>query len=118
MIRDVRHLASLYETAIPSQQIGSNVRTGPVTPGDSQSINSDVPNQSNEEKKEIDPKQVTKAIKDWIRLEPGLYPIDTVRKADHTAHVILQFIYSICASPDAVHRVIKTVNKAYKQDHK
>lgn len=99
MLRDSRQIAEAYtsvpSTTVPNVQIASN----PVS-------NS----QSNEETK--------KTVKDWLRLEPGLYPIDTVRKADHTAHVILQFIYSVCASPDAVHRVLKTINKAYKQDHK
>jgi hypothetical protein len=104
MLRDARHIAEAY-TAVPSTPI--SVPTT-VTPG-VKTTPSPVA-QSNEETK--------KAVKDWLRLEPGLYPIDTVRKADHTAHVMLQFIYSICASPDAVSRVMKTLNKAYKQDKK
>ena len=95
MHNDARSIAEAYAVAVPK------------TP---------VPTQSNEEKKE--PETPKPAVKDWLRLEPGLYPIDTVRKADHTAHVLLQFIYSVCASPDAVHRVFKTLNKAYKQDKK
>jgi hypothetical protein len=108
MLRDTRHIAEAYATQMPAVSV-------PDATGPSITAKTGVPptaslNQSNEEPKKV--------VKDWLRLEPGLYPIDTVRKADHTAHVILQFIYSICASPDAVARVMKTVNKAYKQDHK
>jgi hypothetical protein len=105
MLRDSRLIAEVY-ASVPAP-IGPSVVT-----------KTDVPTTAsiaNEEPKKEAPKQ---NIKDWIRLEPGLCPIDTVRKADHTAHTILQFIYSICASPDAVHRILKTINKAYKQDHK
>jgi hypothetical protein len=91
MLRDARHLAEAYTAITP------------------------VPGQSNEEQKVETPKA---PVKDWLRLEPGLYPIDTIRKADHTAHAILQFIYSICSGPDSVHRVLKTLNKAHKQDKK
>lgn len=104
MLRDSRHIAEAY-TSVPSTPISVPSVTSPSIQTTPNPVG-----QSNEETK--------KAVKDWLRLEPGLYPIDTVRKADHTAHVILQFIYSICASPDAVHRVLKTINKAYKQDHK
>lgn len=104
MLRDARHIAEAY-TAVPSTPI--SVPTT-VTPGVKPTPSPVA--QSNEEPK--------KTVKDWLRLEPGLYPIDTVRKADHTAHVILQFIYSICTGPDAVSRVMKTLNKAYKQDKK
>jgi len=104
MLRDSRQIAEAY-ISVPSTT-GPSVQTTPnpiATAGQPAG-------QSNEEPKP--------AVKDWLRLEAGLCPIDTVRKADHTAHTILQFIYSICASPDAVHRVLKTINKAYKQDHK
>ena len=104
MLRDARHIAEAYTSVVPPAPIGA---TSPGIPAGPVNITQA---QSNEESK--------KSVKDWLRLEPGLYPIDTVRKADHTAHVVLQFIYSICASPDAVHRVLKTINKAYKQDHK
>jgi hypothetical protein len=97
MLRDARHLAEAY-TTVP-QKIATPAVLG----------------QSNEEPKTEMPKV---AIKDWLRLEPGLYPIDTIRKADHTAHAILQFIYSVCSGPDSVHRVLKTINKAHKQDKK
>jgi hypothetical protein len=103
MLRDARHLAEAY-TAMPQ-------KVATPTPGQIPSALS----QSNEEPKSEMPKV---AIKDWLRLEPGLYPIDTVRKADHTAHAILQFIYSVCSGPDSVHRVLKTLNKAHKQDKK
>jgi hypothetical protein len=104
MLRDSRQIAEAY-TAVPSTPVPvPNV----ITPG-VKTAPAAVP-QSNEETK--------KTVKDWLRLEPGLYPIDTIRKADHTAHVMLQFIYSISASPDAVSRIMKTLNKAYKQDHK
>jgi hypothetical protein len=110
MLRDSRIIAELAYSSANSN--------GPIPVGQGISTSQTMPNMpsvANEEPK----KEVSKqAVKDWIRLEPGLYPIDTVRKADHTAHTILQFIYSICASPDAVHRVLKTINKAYKQDHK
>jgi hypothetical protein len=100
MLRDSRQIAEAY-TSVPSATVPSvQTTSNPITTA----------SQSNEEPKP--------AVKDWLRLEAGLCPIDTVRKADHTAHTILQFIYSICASPDAVHRVLKTINKAYKQDHK
>ena len=105
MLRDSRQIAEAYDTAVTSVPVSvPNV----ITPG-VKTAPTAVP-QANEETK--------KTVKDWLRLEPGLYPIDTIRKADHTAHVILQFIYSISASPDAVSRVMKTLNKAYKQDHK
>jgi len=114
MLRDSRLIAELAYSSANSND--------PIIPGQGISTSQTMPNMpsvANEEpKKEVDSKQVVKAVKDWIRLEPGLYPIDTIRKADHTAHTILQFIYSICASPDAVSRVLKTINKAYKQDHK
>jgi hypothetical protein len=104
MLRDARHIAEAY-TSVPSTPISV------PTPGTPSVITTPIPvSQGNEETK--------KTVKDWLRLEPGLYPIDTIRKADHTAHVILQFIYSISASPDAVSRIFKTLNKAYKQDHK
>jgi hypothetical protein len=102
MLKDVRHIAEAYATAVPKppvQQVAPTPSAG----------------QSNEEAAKETPKPV---VKDWLRLEPGLYPIDTIRKADHTAHVLLQFIYSVCAGPDAVHRVFRTLNKAYKQDKK
>jgi len=100
MLRDSRQIAEAYLSAPSTTGPSVQVTPNPIATA----------GQSNEEAK--------KTVKDWLRLEPGLYPIDTVRKADHTAHVILQFIYSVCASPDAVHRVLKTINKAYKQDHK
>jgi len=104
MLRDSRHIAEAYATAVPAT-------TTPALPGHvAASLG-----QANEEPKKDTPKA---AVKDWLRLEPGLYPIDTIRKADHTAHTILQFIYSISAGPDAVSRILKTINKAYKQDHK
>ena len=107
MLRDSRHIAEAY-TAVPSTPISV---PSTITPGvkTAPAAVAAVP-QANEETK--------KTVKDWLRLEPGLYPIDTIRKADHTAHVLLQFIYSISASPDAVSRIMKTLNKAYKQDHK
>jgi len=103
MLRDARHLAEAY-AAVPQK---------PTIPVPSQVTTS--LGQSNEEPKNEAPKV---PVKDWLRLEPGLYPIDTIRKADHTAHVLLQFIYSICSGPDSVHRVMKTLNKAHKQDKK
>jgi len=117
MLRDARHIAEAY-SAVPTKPVsvpGSTplatpTATAPVNPGDTRTLSI-----ANEEPKKEAPKQ---AVKDWIRLEPGLYPIDTIRKADHTAHTILQFIYSISAGPDAVSRILKTLNKAYKQDHK
>jgi hypothetical protein len=102
MLKDVRHIAEAYATAVPKPPVQPAASTLPVA-------------QSNEEATKEAPKP---AVKDWLRLEPGLYPIDTIRKADHTAHVLLQFIYSVCAGPDAVHRVFKTLNKSYKQDKK
>jgi hypothetical protein len=102
MIRDSRIIAETYATVVPKP--ATTPTTIPSTPV----------SQSNETVKET-PKA---PVKDWLRLEPGLYPIDTIRKADHTAHAILQFIYSVCSGPDHVHRVLKTVNKAYKQDKK
>lgn len=115
MLRDSRHIAEAYNTVIPSKPI-SVPSSGPMTTPVKSVVNnvSDgnaTLNVANEEIKK-------KEVKDWIRLEQGLCPIDTIRKADHTAHIILQFIYSICSSPDAVSRVLKTINKAYKQDHK
>jgi hypothetical protein len=104
MLRDSRHIAEAY-TTVPSTPISV---PNTITPG--VKMTPTPVSQGNEETK--------KTVKDWLRLEPGLYPIDTVRKADHTAHVMLQFIYSICAGPDAVNRVLKTLNKAYKQDKK
>jgi hypothetical protein len=101
MLKDVRHIAEAYASTVPKPPVPQTVPASPA--------------QSNEEVKKDVPKP---AVKDWLRLEPGLYPIDTIRKADHTAHVLLQFIYSICSGPDAVHRVFKTLNKAYKQDKK
>jgi len=105
MLSDSRYIAEAYATAVPSTPISV---PNTVTPGVKTTPTPVA--QSNEESK--------KTVKDWLRLEPGLYPIDTVRKADHTAHVMLQFIYSVCAGPDAVSRVLKTLNKAYKQDKK
>jgi hypothetical protein len=102
MLRDSRRIAEAYATTSVPSTVGPSVIAGNDVPA--------VASIANEEPK--------KTVKDWIRLEPGLCPIDTVRKADHTAHTILQFIYSVCASPDAVNRVLKTINKAYKQDHK
>lgn len=107
MLRDSRLIAEIAYNSTDPMIPGRGIATSQTMPN--------MPSVANEEPKKETPKQ---AVKDWIRLEPGLYPIDTVRKADHTAHTILQFIYSICASPDAVHRVLKTINKAYKQDHK
>jgi len=107
MLRDSRYIFKEYATSVPSSPVPSPATT--IVPPNKPL------NQAAEEPKKEAPKQ---AVKDWLRLEPGLYPIDTIRKADHTAHVMLQFIYSICASPDAVSRVLKTINKAYKQDHK
>jgi hypothetical protein len=107
MLRDVRLIAEIAYNSADAMIPGKGISTSQTMPN--------MPSVANEEPKKETSKQATK---DWIRLEPGLYPIDTVRKADHTAHTILQFIYSICASPDAVHRVLKTINKAYKQDHK
>jgi hypothetical protein len=103
MLRDSRHIAEAY-ISVPQKPAVQPI--APVSPS---------LNQANEEPKKEVPKQ---AVKDWLRLEPGLYPIDTIRKADHTAHVLLQFIYSICSGPDSVHRVLKTLNKAHKQDKK
>ena len=100
MLRDSRQIAEAYGSVPSSMGPSVQVAANPITTA----------GQSNEEQKPI--------VKDWLRLETGLCPIDTIRKADHTAHTVLQFIYSICASPDAVHRVLKTINKAYKQDHK
>lgn len=100
MLRDSRHIAEAYTAVVPKPTVTNTVPSSVE--------------QSSEEPK----KDVPKPVKDWLRLEPGLYPIDTIRKADHTAHVILQFIYSICSGPDAVSRVLKTLNKAYKQDKK
>ena len=108
MLRDSRLIAEIAYNSTDPMVPGRPIPTSPMTPNS-------IPNVANEELKKESPKQ---NVKDWLRLEPGLYPIDTIRKADHTAHVILQFIYSVCASPDAVNRVLKTLNKAYKQDHK
>ncbi|NBP03612.1 MAG: hypothetical protein EBU90_26655 [Proteobacteria bacterium] len=59
------------------------------------------------------------AVKDWYRLEPGMHPIDSDRKAVHTGYTILQFIYSICQNhPDFVAKVMKSLRKAYEQDRK
>jgi len=99
MIRDSRYIAEAY-TSIPQKP------TTPVPGAVAVSLN------------QAEQETAKPQIKDWLRLESGLCPIDTVRKADHVAHVVLQFIYSICSGPDAVHRVIKTLNKAYKQDKK
>ena len=107
MLRDSRHIAEAY-TAVPQKP---SITPITPTPGQVQATLT----QSNEEPKKETPKA---PVKDWLRLEPGLYPIDTIRKADHTAHVLLQFIYSICSGPDSVHRVLKTLNKAHKQDKK
>lgn len=103
MHNDARQIAEAY-TAIPQK---------PATPVPGQTAVT--LSQANQETVKETPKA---PVKDWLRLEPGLYPIDSIRKADHTAHVLLQFIYSICSGPDAVHRVFKTLNKAYKQDKK
>jgi hypothetical protein len=101
MHKDARYIAEAYTSVTPTPAPAPVGKT--VTPM----------SQAAEE-----PKKEVKPVKDWLRLEPGLYPIDTIRKADHTAHVLLQFIYSVCSGPDAVHRVFKTLNKAYKQDKK
>jgi|GEM_PF-5082928 len=106
MLRDSRIIAEIAYNSTDAMIPGRGIATSQTIPN--------MPSVANEEPK----KEVKSAVKDWIRLEPGLCPIDTVRKADHTAHMILQFIYSVCASPDAVSRVLKTINKAYKQDHK
>jgi hypothetical protein len=107
MLKDSRIIAEIAYNSTNAIIPGKGIATSQTMPNMPASI-------ANEE-----PKKDTKpATKDWIRLEPGLCPIDTVRKADHTAHMILQFIYSVCASPDAVSRVLRTINKAYKQDHK
>lgn len=116
MLRDARHIAEAYNTVAPATKPTSVPSAGPMTtPAQSAVI---TPGAGTLNIASVNNEETKKDVKDWIRLEPGLCPIDTIRKADHTAHTILQFIYSICASPDAVNRVLKTINKAYKQDHK